>query len=131
GVSALTASVGKLACAIAAWLGVFTRARIATRTCDGRPLAGAGVNLKSVSERLLPARAAASFGSALAGVNEDKVSKLSDTAGGRFFVLVAANAGVSTRPTAASAAASLASLFEASLNNRRTPCSRVDIISAS
>src|SRR5689334_672407 len=82
---------------------------MATRTCEGRPLAGAGVNLKSVRERPLPASEAASFGSAFAGVNDERLSKLSEIAGGRFFALVAANAGVSTRPAAASAAAILAS----------------------
>jgi hypothetical protein len=90
---------------------------MATRTCDGRPFAGAGVNLKSVSDRPLPASAAASFGSALAGVKEESSSKLSETAGARYFDFVAANAGVSTRPAAASAATHLASFLVARLSN--------------
>jgi hypothetical protein len=52
----------------------------------------------------------------LAGVNEEIGSKLSETAGGRFFAEVAANAGVSTSPTAANAASSLASFLRATLN---------------
>src|SRR5579884_2611878 len=87
------------------------RARIATRTCDGRPFAGAGVNLKSVRARLFPANAAASLGSPLAGVKEEIGSKLNDTAAGRFLELVAATAGVSTRPPAANAASTLASFL--------------------
>ena len=99
-----------------ALLGTAARARIATRTCEGRPLAGAGVNWKSVSDKPRPPRAAASFGSALAGVKEEIGSKLSDTAGGRFLTVVAANAGVSTRPAAASAATTFASFRCASFS---------------
>ena len=95
--------------------------RMATRTCDGRPLAGAGVNLKSVSASPLPAKAAASLGSAFAGVKEEIGSKLTDTAGARFLVAVVANAGVSISPPAASAARSLASfrfaIFSKSVNS--------------
>ena len=75
------------------------------------------MNLKSVNERPRPASAAASLGSALAGVKEEIGSKLSATAGGRFFAVVAANAGVSTRPAAAIAATSLASLLCVNFNN--------------
>jgi hypothetical protein len=77
--------------------------------------------LKSVSERLRPARAAASFGSALAGVKDEIGSKLSDTADGRFLPVVdevAANAGVSTRHPAASAASTLASFLSAVFNTQ-------------
>src|SRR5439155_8564010 len=114
GVSALTAAglVASPTCA-----GAVVRARIATRTCDGRPFAGAGVNLKSVSASPLPASAAASLGSALAGVKEEIGSKLRETAGGRFFEFaVVANAGVSTSPPAASAASNLASVRLLSVN---------------
>jgi hypothetical protein len=45
----------------------------------------------------------------LAGVKEEIGSKLTATAGARFFDDVVANAGVSIRPPAASAARSLAS----------------------
>ena len=83
-VSALTAAVG--ADASASRSPAWSAARIATRTCDGRPLAGAGVNLKSVSDSALPANAAASLGSALAGVKEEIGSKLSETAAGCFLV---------------------------------------------
>ena len=63
---------------------------MATRTCEGRPFAGAGVNLKSVSDRLLPASAAASFGSAFAGV---KVDRLFEAERHRRRALLAARAG--------------------------------------
>ena len=80
------------------------------------PLA-AGVNLKSSRARFLPASAAASFGSALAGVKDETGSKLSATATGLFFPCrFAANAGVSTRPAAAIAAAVLAPLCFATLS---------------
>src|SRR2546423_14352917 len=68
GLSWLIALTGAEASASLA--GVNDRARIATRTCDGRPLAAAGVNLKSVSARPLPDSVAASLGSALPGVKE-------------------------------------------------------------
>ena len=85
------------------------RARIATRICDGRPLAAAGVNLKSESDDPRPAKAAASRGSALAGVKVETGSKLTATAAGlAFFARGAARAGDSTRPAAANAVASLA-----------------------
>ena len=122
------AGAGMLARATAVGAGAFTRARIATRTCDGRPLAGAGVNLKSVSERLLPARAAASFGSAFAGVNEDRLSRLSETAGGRFLLAPVASAGVSASPAAATAASSWAYRLLARLSKNDSPCSGVDIV---
>src|SRR5688500_14980259 len=51
--------------------GVAPRARTATRTCDGRLLAAAGVNLKSVCEGDFPAKMAASRGSAPAGVKPE------------------------------------------------------------
>jgi hypothetical protein len=125
----LTAAVCAAGSASVAGVGAVVRARIATRTCDGRPLAGAGVNLKSVSDRLRPASAAASLGSALAGVKEEIGSKLSDTAGGRFFVVVlAANAGVSTRPPAARAASSLACFRCANVNNAKLPVLGIDIV---
>src|SRR6185437_6127737 len=102
--------------------GASTRARTATRTCEGRPFAGAGVNLKSVSARPLPARAAASFGSAFAGVKEETGSKLSEIELGRFFVGdPVANAGVSTRPAAASAATILPPLRSATLGTFQLP----------
>jgi hypothetical protein len=66
------------------------------------------VNLKSVSDSPRPPSEAASLGSALAGVKEAIGSKLSETAGGRFFAVLAAKAGVSIRPPAASAASRLA-----------------------
>src|SRR5687767_2622488 len=101
---------------------------MATRTCEGRPLAGAGGNLKSVSDRLLPAIEAASLGSALAGVKAKTGSALSETAAGRFFdVLLLATAGVSTRPPAASAASNPALFDLANVNTCTTPCCRVDI----
>src|SRR3954452_7718290 len=89
-------------------VGARVRARVATRTCEGRFLAAAGVNLKSVSASALPDRAAASLGSALAGVKEETGSKLNVTAGACFFVgIPVAIAGVSTRPAAAAAATNL------------------------
>jgi hypothetical protein len=57
----------------------------------------------------------------LAGVKEERLSKLSETAGGRFLEFVAANAGVSTRPAAASAAAHLASFLVARLSTDELP----------
>src|SRR4051794_31427726 len=105
-------------------MGVLARARIATRTCDGRPLAAAGVNLKSDSDRLLPASTAARRLSPLAGVNEEIGSKLKEMGAGRFLLaVVVANAGVSTRPAAASATTSFASERLIALSKPRTPCS--------
>ncbi len=76
------------------------------------------MNLKSVSDRPLPARAAASLGSALAGVKEEIGSKLSETAGARFFDSLAANAGDRTSPAAASAATSLTSFLRAKFSTK-------------
>ncbi len=98
------------ASATCAWPAAGVRALIATRICDGRPLAAAGVNLKSVSDDPRPAKAAASRGSALAGVKVDTGSKLSATAAGRLAG-PAARAGDSTRPAAANAVTSSA-IFE-------------------
>src|SRR5215211_3955311 len=89
--------------------GASGRARIATRICDGRLFAAAGVNLKSVSDRPRLPNDAASFGSAPAGVKVERGSKLTAT-GGAFFFAGAAAAGDSTRPTAETAASSLALL---------------------
>jgi len=72
-------------------------------------LAAAGVKRKSVSDSGLLANAAASRGSPLAGVKDAIGSKLTATAGARFLAgaeLVAAIAGDSTRPAAATTAAS-------------------------
>jgi hypothetical protein len=56
-------------------------------------------------------------------VKEGRLSKLSETGAGRFFELVVANAGVSTRPAAATAATHLALLLLTRLSNGKTPCS--------
>src|SRR5258708_7629557 len=91
-------------------------ARIATRSCDERPLAGAGVNLKSLSDKPLPASEAASLGSEFAGVNDATGSKLRAIAGAAFVVGGPGKAGLSMRPGGATAASSLASFRLASLN---------------
>ena len=82
------------------------RARMATRICDGRPLGAAGVNLKSAADALL-AKAAASRGSAAAGVKLVTRSNETETAGGRFLAsgLAEAMAGTSNSAPAASAPA--------------------------
>ena len=89
------------------------RARIATRTCEGRPLGAAGVNLKSPIDVPRLANAAASFGSAVAGVKLLIGSKVSETAGGRRSLpgLPEATAGSSTSTAAAAAPAQIAALF--------------------
>ena len=87
-------------------IGASGRARIATRTCDGRLLAAAGVNLKSVSDSPWLPNEAASLGSAPAGVKVESESKLTAT-GGAFFLTGAAIAGDSKRPTAEPAASNL------------------------
>src|SRR5205085_9942423 len=102
------------------------------RSCDGRPLAAAGVNLKSVRASGRLANAAASRGSPLAGVKEEIGSKLTATPAGFFLPwsgLLAASAGDSTSPAAASAATSLAPFEARTLSTPLTPCSRVDIAS--
>ncbi len=82
------------------------RARIATRSCEGRPLAAAGVNLKSAIEPCLPAKIAASRGSAEAGVKVEIRSKLNEIAGGRpFWAAARPMAGVITSADAASISA--------------------------
>src|SRR5688572_7026043 len=91
---------------------------MATRTCDGRLFDGAGVNLKSVSDALLPAKAAASRGSAVAGVKVETGSKLTATAGARFFDCAPARAGVSTRPAAANAVTVLANFDRPRCNTK-------------
>jgi hypothetical protein len=113
----------ELASAVRLAISVSGRARIATRTCDGRLFAAAGVNLKSVSDRPLLANEAASLGSAPAGVKVDRGSKLMETAGAFFFVGVAANAGDSKRPTADTAASSFAPLERPRIGNYTTSCS--------
>src|SRR5215213_7629225 len=98
---------------------------MATRSCDGRPFAVAGVKRKSVSDKGLLAKAAASRGSPLAGVKEEIGSKLTAMAAGRFLAAAGvpvASAGDSTRPAAATAAASLAPLDPRNVNKSNTPC---------
>ena len=64
------------------WSGPAARARTATRICDGRPLAAAGVKRKSVIDGARPAKLAASRGSASAGVKADIRSTLSEMGAG-------------------------------------------------
>src|SRR5690349_2043708 len=93
---------------------------MATRSCDGRPLAAAGVKWKSVSDSGLLAKAAARRRSPLAGVKDEIGSKLTATGAGRFFaevVLLVANAGDSMRLAAARAVTNFAD-FEARAINK-------------
>src|SRR5688572_12380011 len=102
------------------------RARIATRTCDGRLLAAAGVNLKSVRERPRLATEAASLGSAPPGVKVERGSKLTATAGA-FLFTGAATAGDSKRPTAETAA-SISALLERPRLGNQSSCFESDIV---
>src|SRR5688572_27523641 len=97
---------------------------MATRICDGRPFGAAGVNLKSPADALL-AKAAASLGSAVAGVKLVTRSKDRDTAGGRFLEsgLAEAMAGTSSNAQVASAPANIP-LFLPHFITTRTPYER-------
>ena len=96
---------------------------MATRICDGRPFGAAGVNLKSAADGLL-AKAAASLGSAVAGVKLVTRSKEKETAGGRFLAasgLAEAMAGASSSAQAANAPVSVP-LYLPHCNTTQTPC---------
>src|SRR5688572_72215 len=98
-------------------------ARIATRSCDGRPLLAAGVNLKSLAEGARPANAAARRGSAVAGVKVEILSRLRAIAGGRRLesLAPAANAGGKARPATTSVASSFPPFERLDANTPHTP----------
>ena len=120
GASALTGEAELLA-AEARAVGLVDRARIATRSCDGRLLAAAGVNLKSAPEALPRLSEAASRGSADAGVKLISWEKDMERAGARRFCSPAARAGESRTPAARAAAATFTAVERPKLRNPRLP----------
>jgi hypothetical protein len=117
GASALTGEAELLAEACA---GEVARARMATRTCDGRLFAAAGVNLKSPSADAPPLRRAASRGSAVAGVNVIIGCALKAMRGARGFES-AASAGDSKSPATPRVAATLVALERRKLRTFELP----------